>query len=171
MNSGLKFPFYAKASLVFIGLFAFISTLFIAREIIVPIIYSIIIAIVLSPMVSFLERKKITRIVAISIVLTLLILITVLFIILLSTQILQFTDSFPKLIKEFHKMVAEIVVWISENSNFSISKINTWIAQKNQDIINNFSSMIGQTIIGTGSALVVLVLIPVYVFILSTSFN
>ena len=42
----IKLPFYAKASLIFIGLFAFIGMLYIAQGIIIPLIYSTIIAIV-----------------------------------------------------------------------------------------------------------------------------
>jgi predicted PurR-regulated permease PerM len=58
MKIELKAPFYAKMSLVFIGLFAFISMLCIAQRIIVPIIYATIIAIVLSPVVDFFTQKK-----------------------------------------------------------------------------------------------------------------
>ena len=39
MISELKFPFYAKAFLIFIGLFAFIYMLDLGQHIIVPIIY------------------------------------------------------------------------------------------------------------------------------------
>src|SRR5437868_3039579 len=101
MQTDLKYPFYAKASFVFIGLFAFIGMLFIAQRIIVPVIYSTIIAIVLSPIVDFFVRKKINRIIAISITLILVIFTTILIITLLSFELMQFSDSFPKLIEKF----------------------------------------------------------------------
>ena len=53
-----KVPFYAKASLIFIGLFAFIGMLYIAQHIIVPIIYATIIAILMNPLVQFFVRKN-----------------------------------------------------------------------------------------------------------------
>ena len=58
MVSDLKLPFYAKASLILIGLFVFFNILYTVQNIIVPIIYSVILAIVLSPVVAFLEKKN-----------------------------------------------------------------------------------------------------------------
>jgi predicted PurR-regulated permease PerM len=66
MDSEFKFPFYAKASLLIVGMVAFIFVLYIGKSIIVPLIFAIIIAIVLHPVVNFLVRIKINRIVAVS---------------------------------------------------------------------------------------------------------
>jgi predicted PurR-regulated permease PerM len=75
MDSEFKFPFYAKASLLIVGMVAFIFVLYIGRGIIVPLIFAIIIAIVLHPVVNFLVRIKINRVVAIAITLILAILV------------------------------------------------------------------------------------------------
>ncbi len=166
MNPDLKFPLYAKASLVFIGLFAFISMLFIAQSIIVPVIYSTIIAIVLTPIVDFFVRKGMNRVAAIAITIILVIFITILFITLLSAQMMQFSDSFPKLVEKFHQLLDQSVAWASDNFHISTRKINLWIAEKNTEILNGTNSAIGQTIINTGSVLIVLVLIPVYTFMI-----
>jgi len=166
MKSGFKLPFYAKASLVFIGLFAFISMLFFTQKIIVPVIYSTIIAIVLSPVVDFFVQKKINRVVAIAITLVLLIFVTILIVTLLSAQMMQFGDSFPKLVEKFHLLLGQSVVWASDNFNISAPKINLWIAQKNGELLNGTGSAIGQTIINTGSILIILILIPVYIFMI-----
>ncbi len=166
MKPDFIFPFYAKASFVLIGLFIFISMLFIAQSIIVPLIYSTIIAIVLSPIVDFFVRKKINRIVAISITLTLLIFITVLIITLLSSEMMMFSDSFPKLIEKFHHLLDNSVAWASNHFNISTGKIDLWITEKNTEILNGTTSAVGQTIINTGIVLIVLVLIPVYTFMI-----
>lgn len=166
MNASLKFPFYAKASLVFIGLFAFIGMLFIAQRIIVPVIYATIIAIVLSPIVDFFVRKKMNRLIAITITIILVIASTLSVITLLSVQLMQFADSFPILIQKFHLLLDQTVVWSSHHFNISVRKINLWITEKNLELIKGSGSAIGQTIIDTGSVLIVLVLIPVYVFMI-----
>ena len=71
----MKFPFYAKISILLVGLYVLISMLHTAQSIILPIIYSIIIAISISPMVNYLINKKINRAVAIGTVLSVTILI------------------------------------------------------------------------------------------------
>jgi len=166
MNADFKLPFYAKASVVVIGLFAFISMLYIAQNIIVPVIYATIIAVVLSPLVDFFIRKKINRIIAIILTLLIAILATALFVILLYTQMLQFGDSFGKLSGTFHTLLDETVAWVSTTFNVSTRKINLWLAAKNTEMLNGTVSVIGQTIINTGSVLIVLVLIPVYIFMI-----
>lgn len=166
MKPDIKFPFYAKTSLIFIGLFAFIYMLFIAQTIIVPVIYSTILAILLSPIVNFFVRKRMNRALAIAITITLVICISVLIITLLSSQMIQFGDSFPKLIENFHHLLNQSVAWASENFNVSPYKINEWIAEKKAEFISESSSFIGKTLINTGNVLVVLVLIPVYIFMI-----
>ena len=69
INREIQFPFYAKASIFFIGLVAFVAILYIAQGIIVPIVFSVIVAILLHPVVNFFVRLKINRIIAIVIAL------------------------------------------------------------------------------------------------------
>jgi predicted PurR-regulated permease PerM len=166
MNIEFKTPFYAKTSLVFIGLFVFIAMLFIAQQIIVPIIYSIIIAVVLSPVVDFLIRKKLSRIIAITITVLLGSLATILFIILLSQQVMQFGDTFDKLNESLHHLLDQTVVWAASTFNISPRKINVWLTTKNAEMLNGTFSIIGQTIMNAGSVLIVLILIPVYIFMI-----
>jgi predicted PurR-regulated permease PerM len=166
MQTDLKFPFYAKISLVCIGLFAFIAGLFITKNIIVPIIYSTIIAIVLTPMVDFLVRKKMNRLMAITFTMMLVIGATVLFISILSTQLMQLSESSPILVEKFQRLLHQTVVWTSNNAGISIRKINLWVTAKNTEIVQEMSSDIGQTLIHTGSGLIALILIPVYIFMI-----
>ena len=53
IKSEIQLPFYAKASIFFIGLVAFVAILYIAQGIIVPIVFSVIVAILLHPVVNF----------------------------------------------------------------------------------------------------------------------
>ena len=54
----IQLPFYVKASLLSVGLFAFVAMLYIAQSIIIPFVFSIILAIVLHPVVNFFVKKK-----------------------------------------------------------------------------------------------------------------
>ncbi len=166
MNTPAKIPFYAKASLIFIGLFAFITMLFLAQRILLPIIYATIIAIALSPLVSFFVRKKMNRIFAISTSIALVFLVTSLLAALLYTQLSIFTESFPKLLDKFYETLNSSVLWASGHFNISAEKINSFIAATKTEIQLSGRSSLGATLTSMGSALIVLVLIPVYVFML-----
>ncbi|MFL5762733.1 MAG: AI-2E family transporter [Bacteroidia bacterium] len=162
----LKLPFYAKASLIFIGLSAFISMLYIAQHILLPVIYATIIAIVLSPAVNFLTRRGMNRTLAIAIALLFMIGVTILLITILSRQMIQLSDSVPLLLEKLNRLTDQAVIWISHNFNISLRKINGIVVSQKVDILDGTSAAIGQTIISMGNMLVVIVLIPVYVFMI-----
>src|ERR1043166_8357001 len=107
----IKLPFYAKASLVFIGFSAFISMLYIAQHILIPVIYATIIAIVLSPVVNLLTRKGLNRTFAIAITLAFSIATVILLITVLSRQMMQLSDSFPKLQEKFTELMDQTSAW------------------------------------------------------------
>ncbi len=166
MESTVKYPFYARASLIFIGLFAFITILYIGQRIIVPIIYATIIAIVINPLVIFFVRKKLNRVFAISISLTIVFSATVLFLILIYSQLSVFAESVPKIIDKFSETLNEGVTWLSYNFNISTKKINTAILESKVGIINASKSSVGSTLSSLGHLLIILVLIPVYIFMI-----
>ena len=166
MKIDSQVPFYIKASLIFIGLFAFIGFLFIAQAIILPLLYSIIIAISLSPIVGFFVRKKFNRVLAIAMTLAIVFLATTIFIVLLSSQFSVFTDSFPLLVDKFTETLSSTIHWASSNFNISPKKINSFISETKIEMMNSGKSYIGSALSTMGHSLVVLILIPVYVFMI-----
>ncbi len=161
-----KIPFYARTALIFIGLFAFVAVLYIGQHIIVPIVISGIIAILLSSMVSFLVKKRMNRILAIIVSLSTVCLTLILLVVLLSSQLTQFSDAFPRLLSKFYEFLNKGVLWASESFNISIDKINIFIVDTKAEIIAGGRSSIGATLSIMGSAVVVIFLIPVYIFMI-----
>ncbi len=165
MNNN-KIPFYAKAVIIIIGSFAFINILYITQGIVVPILCSIIIAIVLSPLVDFLARRKLNYILSISIVITFISLSVITGILLLSSQISVFTESFPLLVDKFYSALNNTTVWITSNFNISSKNINTFITDTKIEMLSSSRSLIGSTLTSMGSMLFTLLLVPVYVFMI-----
>lgn len=163
-NSNL--PVYAKASLLLIGLYVFVSILSITQDIILPLIYAIIIAVSISPLVKYLEKKKINRALAIAGVLTLTILFVVGLIVLLSVQVSRLSTSWPELSFKFQAMIKETVSWISNFFNIKAVNIHHWIAGSKADLYDNSGAIIGVTITTMGGILATAFLTPVYAFML-----
>lgn len=162
----LILPFYVKISIILIGLFVFVTILYLTQSIIVPIIYSTIIAIVLSPLVSFFTKRKVSEVTAITLTLIISIAITIFIISFLSIQMMQFSDSFPKLVEKFNQIADSIELWASDQFQVSKLKIHSMVLKKRSEFINNGGALIGETILSTGGKLVVMLLIPVYVFMI-----
>ena len=124
ISPSVKFPFYAKASLIFIGLFALMGMLYIGQHIIVPIIYATILAILINPLVQFFVRKKMGRVFAITLSLALVFVVIIAFFVLLSTQMSIFSDAKPLLFTRFDQTSADIIAWAARNFNVSADLSN-----------------------------------------------
>jgi predicted PurR-regulated permease PerM len=166
IQKSLKLPFYAKTTLYLLGLFALVAVLYIAQNIILPLIFAVIIATVLHPAVNFFVRFRINRVVAIIITLTLAILVFAILGALLFSQTLRFNESWPKLIDKFVQMFNESSAWASNYFDISPKKIDAWISKTETDFINTRAAKIGQTIASVGSVVMLVFIIPVYIFMI-----
>lgn len=161
-----KIPFYLKATIFLVGIIALLSILSIAQAIIVPIVLSIIIAILLQPIVNFFVRKKINRVISIVITLILTIIVIAGLSLLIGSQLTRFGESWPVLVEKFTKIINSTIVWVSGYFDINPLVIKDWIANTKAGLISASGSIIGQTIVGLGSFLIILFLIPVYIFMI-----
>jgi predicted PurR-regulated permease PerM len=138
----------------------------ILQNILLPFIYSIFIAILVSPVVSFLVKKNVNRILAIGLVLFVALSLLVGVLILLISQISNFSEAFPELQMKFMELFSDLLVWFSEYFNVSDSKINSWITSLKSELADNSNLIIGNTLSISFGFIATLVLVPVYVFML-----
>jgi len=161
-----KFPLSFSLSVYIIGLFGFTAFLYIAADILIPLVFSFIIAIVLSPLVNFLVRVKLNRIIAILLVLLLAIGLILAFGALLFSQMVRLSDSWPELIIKLTGLLKSTVNWSAEYFNIDSQSIYIWIDNMKDDFINSSSGEIGKTLMTIGTGIVMFFLIPVYVFLI-----
>lgn len=162
----LKLPFYAKAAILCIGIYFFITMLYIAQGIVVPLIFGTIIAILLHPVVRFFTKRKFNRVLAICIALLLSVILIAAFVLFMFSQLSQFSAAWPVFVEKFTTLFNQTIHWIPGYFDISAVKVNDWIAETKADLLNGSSSIIGKTILSVGNSLVVIFLIPVYVFLL-----
>ncbi len=166
MTNEIKIPFFVKASLIIIGLLAFFTILYIAQSIIIPLVFATIIATLLHPAVNWLTIKKINRIIAIIIVFIIAFLVIAAFGTLLMRQIQRVGESWPVLSEKFNATISQNIDDASVRYNTNPQKIQEWIASAKEALINRGKEAIGPTLAVLGNGLVILFLIPVYVFML-----
>ena len=162
----IKIPFYAKIAFIFIAMYAFVYTLYIGQHIIVPIIYATIIAILLNPFVNFLINKKVNKVVAIITAVIFIFIIIACLVYFVSTQVSMFTDTYPQLKIKAEATSEQSVIWISKHFKIPISKINICIQNIKDKTLNDPGLIVGQTLLSLSNVLVILLLLPVYVFMI-----
>lgn len=156
-----KYPFFIKAPVILIGLFVFCYILYLLSPVLVPFAFACLIAILLNPLSSMLQRR-LPR--GLAIFCTILIALVVVGVLLyfLSTQILTFSETLPALKAKSNMIVHELQLWIS--NRFGIT------TKKQLEIVNNAlngsQAYVGETLSTILGGMTVLVLIPIYVFFL-----
>jgi predicted PurR-regulated permease PerM len=166
INDKVNLPYYAKISLILIGLISFVAILYIAKSIILLLIFAVIIAVVLHPMVNFFVGFGVNRIISIVIVLMITFVVIGLFATLILSQISRFSESWPLLVEKFTEIINETIIWASQYFDISTKKIIAWIADIKADLINISGAAIGNTLINVGSTIALVLILPVYIFLI-----
>lgn len=140
-------PFYVKAGVFFIGLAALIAILYIAQGIFIPLVFGLIIAILLSPVVKLLVRWRINRIVAISLSLLLSLVLIASFFLLIYTQAVSFSESWPIFVQKLSTTINQTISSIATVLDIKPSVIHTWVSKTQHELTTIDSTLIGQTIV------------------------
>jgi len=85
---------------------------------------------------------------------------------LMFSQLSRFGDTWPVLVDKFTLMLNQTITWASGYFDINPLKIHAWILKTKDELLINSNAAIGQTILAVGSWIVVLFLVPVYVFII-----
>lgn len=166
MDTLLKFPGYVKAFIILIGFYVLIIMLSYMQDILVPIIFSVMIAVLLHPIVNFFVRIRMNRVVAIVLTIVLTFIITATLAVLIFRQLGRFAESWPLLVDKFELLLKETTRWASRNFDLSYWKMNRWTINAKKEMLSMSNAEVGQTLYALGNGIVTMLLIPVYVFLL-----
>ena len=157
-----ELPFYLKATLILFGLVLLTYIFYTLGDILIPLAFAAFIAILLNPLVNRLQKWKVPQIPAIILSLLLAVVFIAALFYFLSTQIAQFSEGFPLLKQKFVQISGDLEQWIFEKFNISTEKQVKFIKQA----LDNSQALLGQTVGTVLGTLSVVLLLPVYVFLL-----
>jgi predicted PurR-regulated permease PerM len=159
-------PAYQKLTLILLGLVTFFFILWIGQDIIMPLVLATLLAIVVNPLVNLLARYGMNRV--LSIVFSLLLAIAVIggVMYFMSSQIAQFTDSFPAMKGKFEHMYDDAIGWTADLFNMKKSAIREWVANAKANGMKNGSVLVGSTLTTIGGVFAFVFLLPVYMFMI-----
>ena len=156
-----KYPFFIKAPVILIGLFVFCYILYLLSPVLVPFAFACLIAILLNPLSSMLQRR-LPRGLAIFCTILIALVVVGALLYFLSTQILTFSETLPALKAKSNMIVHELQMWISNRFGITTKK---QIEMAN-NALNGSPAYVGETLSTILGGMAVLVLIPIYVFFL-----
>ena len=167
MEAGnLKSLYYVKLcyKLLLILLICFFITE--TKGVLVPLAFGMLLALLLLPLVNFLERKKVPEVLAIAIALLAFAGFMGTIIYFLSTQIASFVDDIPGIKSKLDEHFISFQVWVKNTMHISLSEQNEYINNATEKIKANGTGYLTNTVFSITEAVLLLVLLPLYTFLL-----
>ncbi|NCI45911.1 AI-2E family transporter [Sediminibacterium soli] len=155
-------PFYAKLALVMLLLSLLCGIVYFLHGILFPLYFGLLLAFVLMPMISRLNRIGIPNIVSILVSLFLSIVIVVSIVYILVTQIASFAKDWPQLQRNFELYIVNINRWLVEHFHVKPDFLNQQVA----GLSGQAGSLVTTTLFSITDILNNLVLIPLYTFLI-----
>lgn len=157
-----QYPFFIKSTVVLFGIILLCYALVNLRDILVPVAFSVIIAILLNPLVNQFKKHKISHLFSILMAMLIAIIVFASILYFLSSQMAGFGENVPLLKSKFAGILHQLQQWVQVKFGLAINKQ----VQLLNDALNSGKAMLGQTVGSALGTLAVIFLLPVYVFML-----
>ncbi|HTC00937.1 MAG TPA: AI-2E family transporter [Ferruginibacter sp.] len=164
MNNQL--PYYVRlcAKLLLLFLIGWIA--YLGKTIIVPIYFSILLAILLLPLANFLERLKIPQGIADMTAVFAAVLIIVVLVYFLSTQLSSFVTDMPSIKKHLSEHYATLRDWINHKFNVSFTQQTTFVRNTTKQLTSSGGEYVGQTFSSLTETFILTVMVGIYTFLI-----
>lgn len=136
--------------------------LFFGKDLFVPISFALLISFVLYPVCSWMERKGLSRITAISINVTILTILLTALLILLSSQFFDFLKEWPALQTKVKSSFSQLSETMANTYGISRDQQLGWLNQAGNQAASTAMGFLQRTITFSAFSLVMMILIPVY---------
>jgi predicted PurR-regulated permease PerM len=157
-----QYPFYLKFTVILFGLILLVYALINLRDILIPICFSVMLAILLNRLVMKLENFRLPKFWAISVSLFLAIILIVGVGYFLTSQMISFGDDLPILKKKFIELFIRFQKILTSELGLSLKQQDRWLSEAE----TGMKPLIGKTLGTMAGSLGVLFLLPVYTFLL-----
>ena len=157
-----QYPLYIKAPLVMLGLVMVVFTLHIASDLIFPLLFASIFAIMLHPVEQWLVRHRVPPLLAIglTVILGVAALLALLYFIYLEAG--QLATQMPMFKTKLLNVVGQLTQWLNTRFGLTNQKLLSYVNEAG----SRAAGLLGGTLGAVSGLVVVATLIPVYIFLL-----
>jgi len=161
-----QLPFYVKLAFQFLIIFFICFFINVAQNVLIPFAFAVLLTVLLLPVVSFLESKKIGKVSSIGIAILLAIVFVVGIVYFLSSQIISFIQDVPSIKQHLNTHFFELQLWIKDKFNISFTEQNQYLNEQANKLKETGTGYIKNTFFSITEAVLLLILLPIYTFLL-----
>jgi putative permease len=158
-------PFYERLSLILIGMVVLGYLIVQGKEILDPLLFGFLFAILLLPVSNFLEKKlRLPRSASSFISIILLIAFVSGILYLVASQITKLTDDWPMLRNQVTQSLNDVSEWIQATFHINLEKQKIYVHDTTQKIMSSGTAVLGTTFGAVSSLLLFYVFIMIFTF-------
>lgn len=166
MNSAERSPFYLRFGLTLISIAILALILHFGKDIILPFLFSILLATLLLPLTRKLQRWGFGKILSISVSVILSLVVIGALIYFLSNQIGGFIDDFPLLQKRAKQLFWEGQQWVYQHMNINYKAQKEYIDETAEQMKTGSPTLVSKTFLTLTGIISYLVFLPIYTFLI-----
>jgi AI-2 transport protein TqsA len=158
----LAFPLYVKAPLVLLGLALLVLTLHLAANLIFPLLFAAIFAIMLHPVEQWLLRHRVPPLLAIGLTVVLGVVSLLGLLYFIYAEAMHLGTQLPMFKAKLLQVTQEFTQWLNARFGLTNQKLLSYLNEAS----SRAAGLLGGTLTAVSGLLVVATLIPVYIFLL-----
>ncbi len=162
----IKLPGYFKFTIIIFGFTLLIHAMIGAQTLLLPLFWSLFIALMIHPISSWLERKGWKKILAIIVSMAAVLLILGSIFYFLSSQVIGLIADLPELSQKLVKYYDTIVCSLAENIGYNYQSERDGLEQTLGNVIQNSSGYLQDTLSSTAKTIAMMGIMPVYIFLM-----
>jgi predicted PurR-regulated permease PerM len=159
---GKKYPFYVKVTVIMLGMVLLVYILLNLREILVPLAFALLLAILLNPITIFLEKHRFPCVpaIAVSIVIAMVLIAGLTYFLVM--EIKNFSGELPAFKQKFGMLFAKFQHFARTDFGINTKKQNEYINEAEANMKPALAAAMGTVLGGLAMAF----LLPVYTFLI-----
>jgi len=166
MTENIKFPFYIKLAGILLCLIGLFTIVYFGRDIIFPLLLSLLFAVILRPIVSFLNRRlRFPYFIAVVVTIIIFVLIFVSVFYFITLQISDMANDWGRIKNNFYYHLEHFQRLIRDNFNLSKSEQRRIMTDASQGSLDTGKAIVGSTLSSFTDILLTMTLIPIYTFL------
>lgn len=136
--------------------------LYLGKILFMPLAFALLISLILYPVCKWLERHRFSKVAAIILSLSIIILLVAAILVVFVNQALQFANMWPEFVNKLRGLMDEIRVYLTDVVNIQPQKQEEWIQSITNDLPASVLNILQGTLIASSVSLVLILLIPLY---------
>ncbi|WP_109698798.1 AI-2E family transporter [Chitinophaga deserti] len=162
----LKPPFYMKLSNILLSLVLIVVILRTTKDILAPVAFGFLFAILLLPLAQGLEKLRLPRAAAAGIAVLIFVIFMAGMLYFISWQTSSFLTDLPVLEKRLMLLANNLTIWIDDKFQVDSDQQLAWLNETAAKSISSLSQFAVNAVTSVSSILIFLVFIPLYTFFL-----